>query len=63
MFVLVILIILDWLLLVISVSSDILIFFFTSHSDLDNQTDPNIDEEMMKAYKDLLQDFEEHLLL
>ena len=37
--------------------------FFTSHSDLEDQTDPNIDEEMMKAYKDFLQDFEEHLLL
>ena len=31
--------------------------------DLEDQTDPNIDEEMMKAYEDFLQDFEEHLLL
>ena len=36
---------------------------FTFYSDLEDQTDPNIDEEMMKAYEDFLQDFEEHLLL
>ena len=51
-FVLVILIILDWLLLVISFSSlYVNLISFTSHSDLEDLTDPNIDEEMMKAYK------------